>query len=269
MAGKEEIIDTFVNVPVGAPDPTAAYLFPGLVERWKAAGTPEGLIGQMDEIGVAKAVLVSGWGPEDSISWVKEALRKYPDRFVASHIVDPKLGLKTIQLIDDLVRNEGYRMIRMFGFHSQVPYGHQFCYPIYAKCAELGAALALNVGIAGPLVPSAEAQDPMPLDMICAHFPELKLIMAHGGEPWVDLCAKLLLKWPNLYYMTSAFAPKYYPKAIVDFMNTRGQDKIMFASDHPIIPFDRCINELSLVPFRNDVIRRKFVYENAQKLLFS
>jgi hypothetical protein len=28
---------------------------------------------------------------------------------------------------------------------------------------------------------------------------------------------KLLLKWPNLYYSTSVFAPKYYPKEIVEF----------------------------------------------------
>ena len=40
---------------------------------------------------------------------------------------------------------------------------------------------------------------------------------------------KLLLKWPNLYYSTSAFAPKHYPKDIIDFANTRGADKIIYA----------------------------------------
>jgi len=29
---------------------------------------------------------------------------------------------------------------------------------------------------------------------------------AHGCEPWADLAVKLMLKWPNLYYSTSAFA---------------------------------------------------------------
>ncbi len=33
---------------------------------------------------------------------------------------------------------------------------------------------------------------------------------------------KLMLKWPNLYYSTSAFAPKHYPKAIIDYANSRG-----------------------------------------------
>ena len=45
---------------------------------------------------------------------------------------------------------------------------------------------------------------------------------------------KLMLKWPGLYYMTSAFAPKYYPKAIIDYANTRGADKVMYAGYYPM-----------------------------------
>ena len=33
--------------------------------------------------------------------------------------------------------------------------------------------------------------------------------------------------------MTSGFAPKYYPRAIIDFANTRGADKIMYVGDFP------------------------------------
>ena len=58
------------------------------------------------------------------------------------------------------------------------------------------------------------------IDEVCWFFPELKFVIRHGCEPWADLAVKLLLKWPNLYYSTSAFAPKYYPKAIIDYANT-------------------------------------------------
>ena len=59
------------------------------------------------------------------------------------------------------------------------------------------------------------------LDEICWFFPELKVVMKHGAEPWTDLAWKLMLKYENLYYMTSAFAPKHYPKDIINFANTR------------------------------------------------
>ena len=58
--------------------------------------------------------------------------------------------------------------------------------------------------------------------------------MRHGAEPWTDLAVKLMLKWPNLYYSTSAFAPKYYPKAIIDYANTRGADKVLYAGYFPM-----------------------------------
>ena len=69
---------------------------------------------------------------------------------------------------------------------------------------------------------------------MCWFFPELKFVTRHGCEPWTDLAVKLMLKWPNLYYSTSAFAPKHYPKDIIDFANTRGADKVMYAGYFPM-----------------------------------
>ena len=75
-------------------------------------------------------------------------------------------------------------------------------------------------------------------------FPDLVFVTRHGCEPWADLAVKLMLKWPNLYYSTSAFAPKYYPKAIVDYANTRGADKIMYAGYFPMgLSLERIIPE--------------------------
>ena len=90
--------------------------------------------------------------------------------------------------------------------------------------------------------------------------------MRHGAEPWDALAVKLMLKWPNLYYMTSAFAPKYYPKAIIDFANTRGADKIMYAGYFPMgLSLERIFTEMPDVPFRDHVWRR-FLRENAMRV---
>ena len=88
----------------------------------------------------------------------------------------------------------------------------------------------------------------------------------HGCEPWTALAAKLLLKWPNLYYSTTAFAPKYYPKDIIEFANTRGADKVMFSGYFPAgLSYDRIFRELPDVPFR-DSVWSKFLHENARRV---
>jgi hypothetical protein len=101
---------------------------------------------------------------------------------------------------------------------------------------------------------------------VCWYFPELKFVTRHGCEPWTELAVKLLLKWPNLYYSTSAFAPKYYPADVVRFANTRGADKVMYAGYYPMgLTLDRIFDELPGVAFR-DHVWPKFLRENALRL---
>ena len=104
------------------------------------------------------------------------------------------------------------------------------------------------------------------IDEVCWFFPELKFVMRHGGEPWVDLAVKLMLKYPNLYYSTSAFAPKHYPKSIIHYANTRGADKIMYAGYFPMgLSLERIFTDMQNVPFKDEVWP-KFLRENAQRV---
>ncbi len=89
---------------------------------------------------------------------------------------------------------------------------------------------------------------------------------SHGSAPWVDLAVKLMLKYPNLYYSTSAFAPKHYPKAIIDYANTRGADKIMYAGYFPMgLSLERIFTEMQNVPFE-DSVWPKFLRDNAVRV---
>jgi predicted TIM-barrel fold metal-dependent hydrolase len=98
-------------------------------------------------------------------------------------------------------------------------------------------------------------------------FPELVLVTRHGCEPWTDLAVKLLLKWPNLYYSTSAFAPKYYPRDILEFANTRGGDKVIYAGYFPMgLSLERIMTEMTGVDLKDDVWPR-FLRHNAARVL--
>ena len=105
------------------------------------------------------------------------------------------------------------------------------------------------------------------IDEVCYDFPELIFVTRHGCEPWEDLAVKLMLKWPNLYYSTCAFAPKYYPKAIVDYANTRGADKIIYAGYFPMgLSLERIFTELPRRAVHDDVWP-KFLRRNAARVL--
>ena len=82
-------------------------------------------------------------------------------------------------------------------------------------------------------------------------FPELVFVTRHGCEPWADLAVKLMLKWPGLHFSTSAFAPRYYPKAVIDFANTRGADKFIYAGYFPMgLSLERIMTEMVDLPLK-------------------
>ena len=69
-------------------------------------------------------------------------------------------------------------------------------------------------------------------------------------------------------YSTSAFAPRYYPKAIISYANSRGADRVLCAHGHypSGLTLERTFAELADVPFR-DAVWPKFLRENALGLL--
>jgi len=139
-------------------------------------------------------------------------------------------------------------------------------YPVYAKCVELDLPICVCVGVPGPRLPMAPQRVDL-IDEVCWFFPELKFVMRHGAEPWTDLAIKLMLKYPNLSYMTSAFAPRHYPRDVVEFANTRGADQVMYAGYFPMgLTLDRIFGELPDVPFR-DHVWPKFLRDNAVRIL--
>lgn len=197
-----------------------------------------------------------------------QALRDHPDRFVAGLAVDGNKGMDAVRAIVRAHDLHGIRAVFIVpsGVNPQIPINDKLWYPIYAKCVELDLPVFIAVGVPGPRV-KMMAQYVGHLDEVCFDFPELKIVMRHGGEPWEDLAVKLMLKWPNLYYSTSGFAPKHYPKAIIDYANSRGSDKILYAGYFPFgLELDRIFRELDDLPLK-DAVWPKFLSGNARKLL--
>lgn len=265
-------VDAWMNLQFELPDDPryqVGYLFPDLAARIARGTAGADLVAVMDEAGIDRAVLTTGFlgRSRQELPALVRAVEDYPDRFAGSLVVDPRAGMEAVRTVRSAVTDHGVRLIRMLGYETQLPYNHAAYFPVYAACAELGVPVGLNVGLPGPLVPGA-AQDPMAVDDVCAFFPELTLVLSHGGAPWPEVCVQLLLKWPNLHYMTSAFTPRHIPGAVIDFINTRGADKVMWASDYPVLSVERCLKEIAELPFRDEERRRKFVRDNALRLFF-
>jgi predicted TIM-barrel fold metal-dependent hydrolase len=242
------------------------YMFREIPAELRADESPEGCVQEtlrlMDEFGIEYGLISL------TDERTPQALHDHPSRFVASLAVDGNRGMDQVRDIVRAYEQYGIRAVTTFpaGVSPQIPINDKLWYPIYAKCVELDLPVFIATGVPGPRV-KMQAQYVGYLDEVCFDFPELKIVMRHGAEPWVELAVKLMLKWPNLYYSTSGFAPKYISKAIIDFANTRGAGKILYAGYYPFgLELNRIFAELDELPLRDEVWAQ-FLSSNARALL--
>ncbi len=95
-------------------------------------------------------------------------------------------------------------------------------------------------------------------------FPELTIVASHIGVPWTSEMI-MVARYPNVYIDTAMWAPKYYPPELIHFMNTYGQDKVMFGGTTFLLPPERMKKELEELNLKPEV-RKKFYRENAKKV---
>ncbi len=218
------------------------------------------IVDKMDAFGIEQAMIGLS---ENGI----RARKEHPGRFHLMCQANPNEGMETLRRLDRAKAEHDIVAAMTFpsGMVPQVAVNDKKMYPIYMKCVELDIPICINGGIVGPRMPSWP-QHVEHFDEVLYDFPELTIVMMHGAEPWTALAVKLMLKWPGLHYMTSAFAPKHYPKDIINYANSRGADKIMYCGYFPAgLTLERQFRDLPNVPFKDEVWP-KFLRENALRV---
>jgi predicted TIM-barrel fold metal-dependent hydrolase len=227
------------------------------------------LLDEMDAMGVERSVLMTNMtrSSERVLSFVDAR----PDRFslgLGGHnLLRP---MENIRNLTSFVADHpvAYTVIGpSFWGDGMYPPSDAVYYPLYTKCCELDLPLCINTGIPGPPIPG-EVQNPIHLDRVCVRFPELKLCMIHGADPWWDIAIRLLIKYANLRLMTSAWSPKRLPESLLHYMRTRGPNKVIFASDWPVLKMRRVVPEAAGLDLPADVLEN-YLYNNADEFFFS
>ncbi|MFP3902076.1 MAG: amidohydrolase family protein [Acidimicrobiia bacterium] len=217
----------------------------------------EDLLQAMDDAGIATGVLTAGlsdperahrrggYAAEDMVAVAEQ----HPGRFLVSAAVD-RAGrpVENCRRVRELARHPQVVLVRVTPLVEQYELNHRLYYPVYATCAELGLPVSINIGVPGPQVRS-RCQDPVLLEDVLIDFPDLTVIGAHMGHPYEALLIQYMLKWPQLHLMTSAYLATYMDPALVRFMDSsRGRGRVLFASDHPVIPAGRALEAARALP---------------------
>jgi predicted TIM-barrel fold metal-dependent hydrolase len=230
------------------------------------------LIALMDRLGIARA-LISAFPVGElarfdvEVALLADLCASYPDRFGAAPYLPLEMGMPAARAVTWAARDLGAVAVRVMPARVGLPPTHRSYYPAYTKCIDEGLPITINVGLPGPALP-AETQRPLELDQVCRDFPEMVVVATHMGWPWHNELIGLALRHPNLYVMTSAWAPRHYPAEMVDFIRGRGRGRVMFASVHPLVDAARCLAELAEFGLTGDAAE-DYLHRVADRLFFA
>ncbi len=198
---------------------------------------------------------------------VLEFVRAYPKLFTGFWGIDPHKGMRAVHEIVRVVEEYGMRGIAIDPYLAHIPAHEARYYPLYSKCCELCIPVFITTA-PPPQVPGAimDYTDPRHVDIVARDFPELVIIMSHGGYPFVNEAIFACMRNANVYMDLSEYELAPMADAYVQAMNTVISDKVLFASAHPFVEQAEAITiykNMSLTP----EVRAKVMYENARRVL--
>lgn len=234
------------------------------------------LLSLIDAAGIDQAVMQAEWSSGDYCEendQVAEIVRRHSDRFVGFASVNAADGLTAVNELKRSVETLGLRGLNVQPFASRLYANDKKFYPLYYKCLEYGIPVAIHTGINYSNDRTIDYGRPIYVDEVACDFPGLKIIMNHGGWPWVHESVAIARKHRSVYIEIGGIAPKYVAAEnagwdiLLRFANNLLQDQILFATDS-MIPFDRAVNEAKSLPLKPDVLA-KFLGGNALEIIRS
>ena len=228
-----------------------------IASQYKAS--VEEMVQEMDEVGVEKALVDQQliWSRREhklatafTVERIAEIVDKSKGRIIGGAGYNPFRIEESLKDVERAVKEFGFKYVwfhpNSFGFKAS----DAKCYPLYAKCIELGIPCCLQSGHSAEPLPS-EIGRPMYADEVAMDFPNLVMVLTHTGWPWIDEWVSMIWRHPNVYGNIGAYYPSGLYQATVDFMNGPiGRAKVVWGTNG--FGLTRCKKEFVELPIRDE-----------------
>lgn len=232
----------------------------------------DAMLREMDEANVERVMITqtrmwsyrNQWMYMDTrLEEVLQYVHAAPDRFSGLAGYDPFRISESLAEIERAVREHGFKGVYVHIYGFDIDFDDAKMYPLYAKCVELDVPVSLQVGHVLEGMPSERGR-PMKLDRVACDFPELRIVGAHTGWPWVEELISLCYKWDNVWFGIDAWMPRYLSKEIVRFMDSRmGRDRVLWGTNG--LPWKKSLQQLEELGLKEETIER-VTRTNAEEL---
>ena len=229
-------------------------------------------VNELKDLNVLKAVVAgrdieTTYHTRSTNDAVLNIIRAYPDIFIGYYGYDPHKGMAGYRSFKYAIEHEGFVGASIDPAMAKCFICDEKYYPMYALCCEYDIPVIITAGLSPHLYGLAiEHTDPRYADRVARDFPELRMLISHGGYPWVNETVGICMRHKHVYMDFSSGENKllgeYYIKAANEYIS----DRIVFSSTSPLIDIRNAISHYSNLPLSKEA-RLKMFYTNAIRFL--
>lgn len=250
----------------------AAVMRRGKEDHWERLlalmDDPQALLEVMDESGIWRVGLVNYPSPDlmgftdDTNAFAARYAAAAPDRLLPYGGVHPRFTTDPEGQVEELL-HLGIRCLKIHPPHQLFPanaytMGLESLGRIYRRCEERGLPVMIHTGTS--IFPGARCKygRPLELDDVAVDFPDLTILMAHGGRPlWMDEAFFILRRHHNVYLELSGIPPRrlleYFPRL------AEVGDRVVWGTDWPspgVESLSQNLDQLKALPLEAALIER-------------
>lgn len=227
---------------------------------------------EMDRAGITKALVIGRRAQppfedvpnQDVLSFVREN----PGRFCAVPALEPTDRGAALEELEQLCSQPEVKAIHMEpGWAARPMYADDpNLYPIYERMEKRRMPMLVSAG--GTIGPDFSYVDPVHLHRVAKDFPNLKLVIGHGGWPYVLQALAVAYDCANVYLSPDMYLNVPNMPGALEYVRAANfylRDRLLFGTAYPARPMVESVEHFHRLPF-DEGVKERVLYHNASRL---
>ena len=229
---------------------------------------PDNFLALMDANGVDYTIVVAEYAPLTTGIASNEKVAAFcqgKPRLIPFCSLNPYQHTDMHKRLDDLVVNHGFRGLKLYPTYNYFYPNDNFMYHLYSAAQRLGIPVLFHTGSSVFANSRIKYGNPIFFDDVAVDFPDLKIVMAHGGRgPWYEEAMTMVRLHRNVYIDVTGLPPQKLTEFFPDMR--RFADKFVFGTDWPTVDVKKNIEAICSLDLPADAVA-KILGQNAWRLL--
>ncbi|SEM57008.1 hypothetical protein SAMN04489760_1237 [Syntrophus gentianae] len=242
---------------------------PDTFDRFADGLTPEELVALLASQGVSSAVVLAEYAPKcTGIVTNEETARFCQDQealvpFGGLNLEDgTPFDVQARRAVEELGM-KGFKLLPSYQFFYP---NDPSLFPFYEYVQSKGLPIMFHTGSSIFNGTRIKYADPLLLDDVADEFPDLTILMEHGGRPfWYDRAAWMISRHRNVHIGIAGMAIRHLPRLFPNL--EKFSDRFVFGSDWPgMYDVKGLVDRVLALPYSNET-KEAILHGNAERVL--